>query len=409
MKHIVLLTPGQPVTNPRLLKEAVALEAAGYQVTVIYAYCVSWGDKYDHQTFAAHPNIRWLRAAGHPLLEKSTYLLSRIIHRFYKVASMVMPGVSVFRFSVNRPASYIHKQALSIKADVYRAHSLCTIPIAVAAAEKYHAKSSVDFEDHYSGQWLRSSTEFRIARKLESVFLPSIHFSTSASRLIHEEYVSKYPSLKDISINNTFSKKYAAAVISDSYETPLKLFWFSQTVGKGRGLQDVIQAMGLLRSQEITLTLLGNCNQEMKEHIYQFADQTGAGKSSIILLPACAPDEIFKIAATHHIGLALEEGDTLNRQICLTNKLFTYLLSGLATIATDTPAQKQFLESFQDIGVCYTSGDTKTLSMQLARYQVNRTKLECQRRRALSIAKGEMNWEAESERFISFFKQQVVE
>src|ERR1017187_2996597 len=44
---ICLLTPGQPSTNPRLVKEADALATAGFDVTVVYAHWESWATKAD--------------------------------------------------------------------------------------------------------------------------------------------------------------------------------------------------------------------------------------------------------------------------------------------------------------------------------------------------------------------------
>ena len=44
---IVLISPGQPSLNPRLVKEADTLAANGYDVTVLYSYWNDWGAKFD--------------------------------------------------------------------------------------------------------------------------------------------------------------------------------------------------------------------------------------------------------------------------------------------------------------------------------------------------------------------------
>lgn len=51
--------------------------------------------------------------------------------------------------------------------------------------------------------------------------------------------------------------------------------------------------------------------------------------------------EVLKIIAQHHIGLALEQKQPLNRDLTVTNKILQYLLCGLAVAATDTEGQRE--------------------------------------------------------------------
>ena len=51
------------------------------------------------------------------------------------------------------------------------------------------------------------------------------------------------------------------------------------------------------------------------------------------MIDACRPFDI---------GLSLETGAIPNTRVLLSNKVFTYLLAGLATIYSDTPAQRAF-------------------------------------------------------------------
>ena len=50
-KQIVLITTGQPSSNPRIVKEAISLSEIGYEVTVIYNFWVSWALNYDKKIF----------------------------------------------------------------------------------------------------------------------------------------------------------------------------------------------------------------------------------------------------------------------------------------------------------------------------------------------------------------------
>lgn len=80
--------------------------------------------------------------------------------------------------------------------------------------------------------------------------------------------------------------------------------------------------------------------------------------------------------ADYDEGLAIEvESNDYNRQICLTNKIFSYLQSGLYILATNTPAQEQFMTSHHKNGMMtdFTAKDLRIKSKKDFRY-ANRNK-----------------------------------
>ena len=103
--------------------------------------------------------------------------------------------------------------------------------------------------------------------------------------------------------------------------------------------------------------------------------------------------------------MALEVEKTLNRQICLTNKLFVYLLSGLSIIATDTEAQKSFLETNTHIGAYYNSGNANALSSPILQYFEQLDLLNMHIKKALRLAATRFNWEYESALFLKLIQQ----
>jgi hypothetical protein len=47
-----------------------------------------------------------------------------------------------------------------------------------------------------------------------------------------------------------------------------------------------------------------------------------------------------RLAASAHLGLSLEQSFPRNRDLCLTNKIFTYLLAGVPVALTPTQAHR---------------------------------------------------------------------
>lgn len=405
--RIVLITPGQPSSNPRLTKEAIALNNAGFNVTVLYSHWVTWADKFDEQLIKQYPNINWIRIGGHPNQEKGKFFISRIINKLFKLLYR-WTRIKYFRInSINRTTFSLTNYAKSIKADIYIAHNLGALPAAVKAAKKFQTRSSIDFEDYYTGQWAIYSNEYNLYKFIEEEYLSKISFCTVASPLIAQKYKEVYPFLSPVVINNVFSKKYLQKeTISFRKGDVLKLFWFSQKVGKDRGLEQLVKAMSKL-DKYVSITILGECDEEYKKELLHLARTLTLISSQINFIDPVSPEKIFFIAAQHHVGLALESEKTINREICLTNKIFTYLLSGLAIIATNTLAQKQFLDVYSNIGSWFIKDDDTALSKLILNYQINPDQLQQHRNNALQLAADELNWENEEKKLLALINTNI--
>jgi hypothetical protein len=114
-----------------------------------------------------------------------------------------------------------------------------------------------DAEDYYRGQD-QTDPETIVRRiAIEDYYIPSAVYITAASPMIAHAYMKLYD--REVSIiNNVFSKKYSSLEKISSPNKTLKLFWFSQTIGKGRGLEDIIRAIGHSKNENIELSLLGS-------------------------------------------------------------------------------------------------------------------------------------------------------
>ncbi|MFN0050336.1 MAG: glycosyltransferase, partial [Cytophagales bacterium] len=115
------------------------------------------------------------------------------------------------------------------------------------------------------------------------------------------------------------------------------------------------------------------------------------------------------IASQFDIGMALEQNIPYNRDICLTNKIFTYLASGIAVIASETEAQKQFMQSYPAIGKSYPIDDVEKLAEIMQYYFENRADLQKAKEASFALGKDELNWEKESEKFIRIIAKVLSE
>lgn len=396
MKKIVFISSGQPSANPRLVKDAISVMKCGYKVTVIYCPLSIWSDEFDQKLFQKYPSIEWVKVGAHSVADKFLFLLARIRMKFYHLFFIIIGNrndsaiKSTVLFSQE-----LYAVAKKYKADIYIGHNLGSLPAIINASHLHQAKAIFDFEDFHRGEDLKDSLHWKKTTIIEDKYIQNLNCATAASPLITRAYSKLYPFLYIKTINNCFSVEYAQYSVKKKEKNNLTLFWFSQFIGKKRGLELVIEAIGLTGNSNIILTLLGNCSLEMYDYFTSIAKVNGLVEEQLRFIPVVCEQQISKIASGYDLGLACEVPHILNRELCLTNKIFMYLLAGNAILYSNTKAQSLFYEQYSDTGTLYQYDDAKQLANILERYFNNPSFLLRQRAHSLNLGKQKFNWEIE--------------
>ena len=391
-ERIVIVTSGQPSANPRVVKEATALNAAGFQVAVVYAPLSPWADAFDHKLFQDTPTIQWVPAAPHPHQRPFFYKYVRLRRKFYEWLYKLLPNSTI----VAQRAFVLYSQELqatanSLPADLYIGHNLGALPAVISAAKKRKVLAAFDAEDYHRGEAAAGSLQHRTSQQLEDFYFPSLTYLSTASPLITKEYQSHFPGKNIFTINNVFSRQYLQPV-AKSKKWELSIFWFSQTIGPERGLENIIDALNLLSGKFITLHLLGQCSSLYKKEILNRSQHP----TNIFFLEPVPLEQIFTLAAQFDIGLASEVPTCKNREICLTNKLFTYLLSSNCILASNTEAQVEFLNQFNGIGYSYQHNDIEDIAEKISMLLENKDMLDECKQASHILAETKLNWEIEA-------------
>lgn len=398
-KRIVLLTTGQPASNPRLVKEADALTHAGYDVQVLYSYWAQWAQEVDKIQLR---QAGWTGrlCGGSPQDQAWRYYYTRLRR---KTAALLPAYPPAIQRTFCRAYDELLAAAIESKADLYIAHNLGALPVAAEAARRNKRLYAFDAEDYHRGEVPCQARQYKQICELEDAFIPNSAYITSSSPLIAEKYKAHYPDKKIRVILNVFPIKYNIKKNYIPLEKPadLKIFWFSQTTGFNRGLQDVLQAMNRIENFQITFTIMGNTDRIMRRSLNQLL----SNKMHAIhfIEPGCT-HLLFEEASKHHLGLALEPAFSINNNLALSNKIFTYLLSGLAIIASETTAQLKFMRDNPAIGQGYPIGDFKELSRILTLFWENSDRLHEARKSALKLALHTYNWEVEQHKFLQIIQ-----
>jgi hypothetical protein len=352
-RKICIITPGTIASNPRVVKEAEALSEAGYKVHLIYTRHVDYLIQEDENILKAHPewtsdHLDWAEMG---ITARSIKLLSGLRK---KAATLILKSGLYSElwtaFLFNRFYSWQLKKAQAYSADLYIAHYPECIAIAAKAARINNARFAFDAEDFHREEDIPFE-QIRATIAIESRFLKHASYISAASPLIARAYQGLFPDVNVYTLENMFPLKYQFAFSKLRADT-FKFFWFSQTVGPKRGLEEFIHILSITNRKNIQLTFLGHCNSSYKFHLESLWLK-GKLKPELLLFINTLPErEIFQLAAEHHFGLCLEVPHSVNRNICLTNKIYTYILSGNQLILSDTQAQREFHNRNPKTGIC---------------------------------------------------------
>lgn len=407
-KSILFVTNVNLASNPRCLKEVRVAITAGYDVTVLKFIIDNWSAEYEAIIEKELTTVKWIQI---PVGRKPfvPWLQSAIASQIAKAElNIAATNPKLISYFLDKRSFLINKklQSLPDKFDLVIAHNPGAFWPAYHYAKKKNIPLGIDIEDYHPGEY-KDEKQSGYMRSMMDKVVSEASYITAASPLILQYSVKGIEDLKAKQqlVNNVFSLNLQPAFRELPVQNgePLKLFWFSQFLGMDRGLQDIMGALNLINEFPVQLTLMGNCTEEQKHELQAMVNNT---KHSIVFKPARPEKELIAEAANHHIGLALENGANLNRDLCLTNKLFTYMLAGNAIVASNTRAQQQFMNDNKQVGELYESGNVNMLAAALKKLYNNETLLTT-RKASYALAQEKYNWEKEQNTFLQLVKNTI--
>jgi glycosyltransferase involved in cell wall biosynthesis len=396
--RLALVTAGHLSTCPRMLKAADALAEEGYEVAVVSTSSTEWAAEADLDVRRRRPG-RWrsivvdYSRSRRPLL----YAKSGLGRRIARALAATSKDVS-FPLAT-RAFGRVHRElvaaALTTSADLYYGGTTGGIGAAFEAAKRAGRPYALDLEDFFSGEPEAGSLDQRLAERIEREILPGAKFLTASSGPIAAAYSAKYGVATDV-IHNVFPLPEIPPDLEPRPTGSLRLYWFSQTIGPGRGLEEAIAAVGL-SGIEAELHLRGAVTESYLETLRDLARAEAPGLV-LTVYPPGRPDEMTSLAGAYDVGLSLEQGGSVNNRLALGNKVLTYLLAGLALAMTDTPGQRVLQEALLDKALVVPPGDVKALAEGFRRFASDRRHLLDCRRASWNAAAARWHWEHPEER-----------
>jgi hypothetical protein len=261
-----------------------------------------------------------------------------------------------------------------------------------------------DFHEEESDAVLANPIERSAVARIMSDGLPLAAFVTAASPMIAEACATRY-GVRAIPLLNAFVPLKTLAVRSKrpfTKDNPARLYWFSQTVGPGRGLEEMCAIAGRMQVPCV-IHLRGFVSESYRSSLSAAAAKDGA---KIEFLPPGEPDDMVALAAEADLGLSLEQTSPPNRDICLTNKVFVYLAAGIPQLMSKTRAQAGFAKEIGDAAILADLGDSEETARQLDALLGDPVSLESAHRQAVLMGE-KFSWIHEKTKFLELIDTEL--
>lgn len=390
IRHICIVTQSHLCRNPRVLKEATLLAANGYKVTIV-TNCISIElHEQDLSLIADYPNICIQQVSRLSFSDKLINKAGRFLMAKLNIQTLSALGYGAHKY---------YRFCKAIKADLYICHQELATYIGSRLISRGY-KVGFDIEDWYSEDLLPEARKARpetLLKQAESAALNKGVFCLTTSSAMADKLSKAYLSKKPAVVYNVFPSRADLLQQQKNYTQPLKLFWFSQTIGPGRGLESFFN---LITDFKVSLQihLLGNVSLTYQGKLNTIFPK----QHQLFFHPLVGATELADKIALFDIGLALEPDTPLNTNLTISNKFFQYIQSGLPVIASQTAGQMEAFEPFKP-GFMLSQQLTGPETTELEKWLNNPVELQAARERAVEASQV-YNWEIESKKLLVIIK-----
>ena len=373
MARILILIGAHLCMAPRPQKEAATLAAAGHEVTVCGVWFNAGLAERDRtllhqQTYQFEPALDF-RPHQSKLKRWGVRLKARLAKEAFWHLGIFTPALMGYG------AQALLNKAKQFKADLTIVHSEAGLWVAQQLIKSGY-RVGVDFEDWFSQDLLPEVQKTRPVQHiahLEQFLLAQCTYKVTTSQAMATALSKHYGTSTPQVIYNTFPRKDSVEPKPQNSSILLKLHWFSQTIGPGRGLETLFSALPMV-NVPVEIHLRGNYPSNSQTWMKPLIPESW--RSQIFIHPIVSNAELPQRIAEYDIGLALEMPYCKSRQYTITNKLFQYLQAGLATIASNTAGQREILSQVPKAGTLIPCDDISALATAINQYGTDRHHLQ---------------------------------
>jgi glycogen(starch) synthase len=381
MPRILILTPAEITRDPRARRAVAAAEAAGFEVVGLCP--TTGGDPVPLE------DVSVVRVAGDAI---SNRLRAAGLGRGRRDPALARELRGVFRLGrlAALTARLVRAGRLLGAFDVVHANDLDTLPAATIIARTHGARVVYDAHELYVEQELDPP---RLHRALVRVLERVLARRAAAVITVNDQIAAE--------LQRRLGLSALPAVV---HNCPPLVETVTPTLRAGGPLRVVYQgALGHGRSLEDLLALADSLNGDVNlsfrvvgvppGELRQLLRERGLEARAHVLDPV-RPDELVEALATFDVGLVVTRPLTTNDELATPNKLFEYLMAGLAVAVPRLRGVQRIVEE-HEVGVTFAPASPPDLARVLEELSADPDRLQRLRERARALAVSRYNAEAE--------------
>lgn len=390
-----VVTSQPPGVEPRAPRHAIAAKQVFPRAEVLFIDCAPRGaipiDPPDLRAAAGviRQTLDFPSRAAAPLaltLNKLKVIGARLLMKYLGVITEPLFGERTIGLT---------RLLLDARADVYMAHNIEALLPAARAARRHGALLMFDCMEFYSDMGdSQTPEEARAARILEARWLPRCALVTASSEALSEILAERYAVTPPLPLYNT---PRVEALPDRPPASGLRLYWRNSVIGFGqRGLDDAMLALTRL-PEDVSLHLQGRLPMDGGQHLRDRVAALGL-EGRVVIHPPYSPGEAVRQAAAHDVGLCLERRGPANHELTVSNKLFDYMMGGLAVVVADLPSLRAVVDRAR-AGLLFEPGAPDALAASIRRLYDDRALLASLAANARRFAEADGNIDVDMARF----------
>jgi glycogen(starch) synthase len=373
--RLLLLTPAEVTRDVRARREAAAALARGYDVV---AAC----GRISGEAPVPLEGVR-IERAGRPGRAKRSWTGGGDIRPPRGRALREMRGLLRLARLCVRTAGLVAAGRRLGPARIVHANDLDTLPAGYLLARVWGARLVYDAHELYSEfeaqpprltRRLMLTLEGALARRADAVVTVS---EGIARELVVRLRLRRTP----LVVVNAPAREERP--LHFAHEGPLRCVYQGR-LGPGRDLDDLLAAADA-DGVELSIRIPLVDPRELRETV-----AARALRGRVKVLEPVPPDRVLDALAEFEVGLIFDRPQSRNSELSLPNKLFEYLMAGLAVVAPRLESLGPLLEG-ERVGVTFEPGDLDGLIRSLERLAADRELVSELRRRARALALDQMN------------------
>jgi len=271
--------------------------------------------------------------------------------------------------------------------DVVHANDFETLPAGWIIARRHGARLVYDAHEIYTEQEPHGPKAYRaIARRLESFFARRADATITVSQPIASDLRTRLGLNREpYVVLNAPARDGRAVKPSPS---PVRAI-YQGGPGPGRRIEDIFDAAPFVEGATLAIRVSTADIDRLR------AEASKRGLDGLVeILDPVPADRILDGLRDFSIGLIINRPVTLNDELVFPNKLFEYMMAGLATVAPALPGLAPLIDA-EGVGVTFEPGNPEALGRALTELAADRPALDEMRLRARDAAVQRFNAEAQ--------------